>query len=419
MGSENLLIILSYWWIPILLIMLKIFWDFWVYYIQNNYLANLEWVLLEIHLPEQVKTTPKAMEQLMAGLHGAYKGPNLQEKYIKGMLLNYFSLEIVGIDGNVHFYIRTETRFRNMVEGHIYAQYPDAEITEAEDYTKKVPKEIPNQNWNLWGAEMHFTNEEYYPIRTYPNFKDEEVDEGVIDPLASLVEAMSHSNPGEQIWVQILIQPTHDTWQDKGKELVNKLIERPGAKKKGFLENSIIAKEAVGWGDVTAKAVFGTSLSSESENKEDKKPDWPSMMQHLSPGEKNQVEAIENKCSKIGFNSKIRFIYLGKKDIFSMGNVSAFMGSFKQFAFLDLNGFKPDPKTKSSIDYLFKSRRSAYRRRKILVKYRWRSMSGHTQIMNIEEVASLYHFPGLYIKTPRTPRIEAKKGSPPVELPVN
>jgi len=409
-------IIKEYIWIPLPFVLFWGFWESWVYYINNKYLAGLDWVILEINIPEQVEVTPKAMEQVMAGLHGIYKGPNLIEKYIQGMVPRFFSLEIVGINGEIHFLIRTEAQFRNLVEGQVYAQYPDAEIRETEDYSKLVPKIIPSKDWSLWGAEMILTNEDYYPIRTYPSFKEEETEEGMIDSLASLAEIMSRLKQGEQMWLQILISPITDQWHKDALNLVNKLIGKPPEKKKSFLEASVLVREIVGWLEAVLKAILDFGLAGAPE--EEKKPDWPSMMQHLSPGEKARVEAIENKCSKIGFNSKIRFVYLGRRDVFAMGNVAAFMGSFKQFNIQDLNGFKPDPKTKSSIDYLFKNRRSAHRRRKILTKYRWRSMSGYKMILNIEELASIYHFPGIYVKAPRMPRIEAKKSGPPVGLPV-
>ena len=38
--------------------------------------------------------------------------------------------------------------------------------------------------------------------------------------------------------------------------------------------------------------------------------------------------------------------------------------------------------------------------------------------MNIEELATIYHFPGDIASTPTLSRVEAKKGEPPANLPV-
>ena len=37
--------------------------------------------------------------------------------------------------------------------------------------------------------------------------------------------------------------------------------------------------------------------------------------------------------------------------------------------------------------------------------------------LNIEELATIYHFPGGVVTTLSMPRVEAKKGGPPVNLP--
>jgi len=410
----DLATIFSFWWIPTVLILFWLFWKLWMYYINNTYASSLEWTLLEIRIPERVKVTPKAMEQVVSGLHGAYKGGNLIDRYIQGYLPHYFSLEIVGINGEIHFFIRTQARFRNLVEGQVYAQYPDAEIIQAEDYTKNVPKEIPSKDWNCWGSEVIFTNKKFFPIRTYPHFKEEETEEGIIDPLASLAEIMSRLNQGEQLWVQILISATHEPWQKDGRELVDELIGSPAKPKK----KDIFDRIESGLGKIVEMPEkAGILRTTDPAPKKDDKG-VPSQIQFMPPGATKTVESVEAKIAKLGFNSKIRFVYLGRRDVFDMGNVAAFFGALKQFAGQDINGFKPDPKTACSIDYLFKRFRSNYRRRKVITKYRWRSISGAQLILNTEETASIYHFPGLYVKAPQMPRIEAKKGTPPVGLPV-
>jgi len=52
---------------------------------------------------------------------------------------------------------------------------------------------------------------------------------------------------------------------------------------------------------------------------------------------------------------------------------------------------------------------------------RWmrsRSLWEDGYILNIEELASLYHFPTIGVKAPATPYIDVKKGGPPVDLPM-
>jgi hypothetical protein len=39
-------------------------------------------------------------------------------------------------------------------------------------------------------------------------------------------------------------------------------------------------------------------------------------------------------------------------------------------------------------------------------------------VLNSEEIASIWHFPNIVVEAPMTPVVEAKKGTPPPELPV-
>ena len=40
-----------------------------------------------------------------------------------------------------------------------------------------------------------------------------------------------------------------------------------------------------------------------------------------------------------------------------------------------------------------------------------------TQVMNVEEIATLWHFPGQMLKVPTLERIESKEAAPPTNLP--
>src|SRR3989344_6167945 len=107
----------------------------WLGYTRGYFLTNLKWVLLEVQVTREVAKSPKAMENIFAGLHGATRGIDLINKYWEGVVLPWFSLEIVGDENGVHFYIWTQEFFRRLVETQIYAQYPSSEIRVVEDYT--------------------------------------------------------------------------------------------------------------------------------------------------------------------------------------------------------------------------------------------------------------------------------------------
>src|SRR3989338_175768 len=58
------------WWILAPIILFYLLKELWLWYIRTLYILNLNWILLEIRIPKDVFKTPKAMEQVMSGLHG-------------------------------------------------------------------------------------------------------------------------------------------------------------------------------------------------------------------------------------------------------------------------------------------------------------------------------------------------------------
>ena len=73
-------------------------------------------------------------------------------KYWKGRRNIGWSFELVGRAGETHFYLRVPTQYRNMMESAIYAAYPEAEITEAEDYLEEFPARPAERNFRHFRA---------------------------------------------------------------------------------------------------------------------------------------------------------------------------------------------------------------------------------------------------------------------------
>ena len=53
---------------------------------------------------------------------------------MKGKVRPWFSLELVSIEGNFHFYL-DKKNFVDLIESQIYSQYPQSKVQEVEDYT--------------------------------------------------------------------------------------------------------------------------------------------------------------------------------------------------------------------------------------------------------------------------------------------
>src|SRR6266571_253817 len=148
------------WWIALPFITFFFAWDFWNLYIHYRFLVAIKWMLLEIKVPKNVLKTPKAMEQIFAAAYAPYSyGFRWLEIHWEGLLDHSMSFEIVGSAGESHFYLRLPRQYRNLMESAIYAQFPEAEITEVEDYVKLMPRIIPNKTFEVYGQEMMLKKE--------------------------------------------------------------------------------------------------------------------------------------------------------------------------------------------------------------------------------------------------------------------
>ena len=415
----------EWWWVLPPILLYRPFLFLWLWWRREECAKKKKPVLLNIKIPKEVAKPLRAMEQVFSSFWGnVYSPPDWWKKWIDGETLPSFSLEIVGIGGEgTHFYIRALDTDRNPIESAIYSQYPDAEISEVQDYTKNVPQNIPNKNWDMWGCDFQLLKDDVYPIKTYSKFFEpmgERIakEEKRIDPLNTLLEGMAKLSPGEQLWVQIIAIPIgnkENNYVDRGKAVINKLLRRPEKP-----ATKPIIQEAI--------EIMLTGKPAGASKEASKEAIPPEMK--LTSGERDVVTAIENKISKYGFASNIRFIYLAKKDVFFKPQIKLGFAFFSQFGTADLNGTRPRKETSCTIPKnwflpknLFLNRRTYLRKRKMFRNYVKRVPAlfprpGGTYVLDSEELATLYHFPGRAVApSPTISRVEIKRGEAPRGLP--
>lgn len=385
---------------------------------QVAYNSKRQWMLLAISVPRMTEQTPRAVENIFAHLAGAHVSASWKEKWIDGKTQDLISIEIASIEGRVHFYVFTIRGFRDLIEASIYAQYPDAEIAEVEDYALKVPARYPDAEWDAFGTEMIPVVSDVYPLRTFHDFEDK-VSGEFKDPLAVLLENMSRLGPGEQFWFQIIILPMDQkTFKAKGELEVKKLtgqkitVKEPLWQKILALPFTLLGKLLQEFGILPAPAAPAKELNP-----------LASRMWTLTPGERKVLEAVENKLSKIAFQCKLRFVYVAKKEVLKKPRiVHPFIGVIKQFNTNDMQSLRPESKRipPSTALWFFKESRNNKRKIRLVNAYRKRSfwIGNPTFAMNIEELASLWHFPiSIQTRPPQLGKTEAKRAEPPMNLP--
>ena len=382
---------------------------FWEDYRGGKYTANWEFILLAIDVPAIAVQTPKAVEQIFAHLSGAYEPANLWERWWQGKAQRWFSFEIVSIEGYIQFLVWTEKQARDLVEAAIYAQYPEAEITEVEDYVSTLPEKYPDKEFDIHGVEFGLAANEAYPIRTYPDFKyDVNPDITFSDSMAALLENFTRVGKGENLWMQIIIVPTGNSWKEGGISLVKEVVAGGKAHHASALDSILgfpkrFTEEFLVYGWVN-----GAELSEPEEAAAGKVSD-------LTPGGRKTLEAIEAKISKIGFKSKIRLLYTARLENYMPRRcVGGVIGAMNQFHVPSSNAFISHGSTMSKgIDKNMHKNEffKAYKKRKAKI-------GGNPYILNTEELATVWHFPMPFVKTPLIQKTYAKRAEAPSDLPV-
>jgi hypothetical protein len=391
-----------YIWMPLWLpaAFLVAFFNAWLYYKRTKFWQKEGSVLLEVKLPREIMRSPLAMEVVLGAFHQPGGEGTWIDRIWKGQTRGWFSLEVVSIGGNIRFFIWTKPKHRNVIESNIYSQYPGIEIYEAEDYTKPFYYD-PNKN-NIWACEFALTKPDPYPIKTYVDYgldKDPK-EEFKIDPMTPMIEFLGSITAGHNVWIQILVRAhkkrrladvfgeKEDSWVDEMAKEKDKIIEKLKVK-----------KEEGGFPRIPSK------------------------------GEADVIAALERSVSKMPFDVGIRGIYIADKDKFNPANNGGLGGCFKQYGSLNLNGFKPkgwftifdypwqewgDKKEKLKPRVLeeYKLRRYFYS------PWKGRKFYSKPFVLNSEELATIYHFPGSVASTPTFEKIPSLKSKAPSNLPI-
>lgn len=401
-------------WIPIAAVL---FWGFsqvWLAYRMGLYAQRQEHMMLAVDVPAETEQTPKALENFFASLYGAKSSPTWKEKWIDGKFNAVFSFEIVSNEGYIQFLIRTRTKYRDVIEAGIYAHYPEAEIAEVDDYASWAPEEWPNDKYDVWGAELTLKNDWIFPIRTYEEFEDR-MQKDYQDPVGQVLEQLAKMRPGEHFWFQTLIQPVGNDWQQRCVDYIDEKYEKIEEEKPGVLRQSIGGLASLP--NELLKEALGIDLAGGDgeETKQDMFREF-----NLTPREKEELEKVLYKSRKVGYRSKMRMVYIAEKEVFNKGpRATMIKGLLNQYTNLNLNGFGLYGPTVPSDDYFWQEWSYTDRQRNLVSAYKNRSFAvgANPVFLNTEELATLWHFPSISVKTPLIRRAMAKRAEPPTGLP--
>lgn len=390
-------------WLPIAAITGA--WKSWIWYIQSAFVAQkeAEAILLEVKMPRELVKSPRGMDQAFQHLWLDVGETTYFHRKWTGSVLPTFSFEIVSFGGEVHFYIWTWPEWRQAVESAIYANYPEVEIFEVEDYAMKFAYD-PDKTLAFCNDFRYEPRSDAYPLKTYVDYEldTDPKEEYKVDPLALVIEHLSNCKPDEQIWLQIVIEMNKDERQKPHGGLLE-------------TEGSYVGQMEEAVDELRKKNV---------EIKDEKLEGWKRFSRVRSYRMEKQIESIERNMSKYPFNVGVRGVYMAAPETFGpmlhvmrwiwrpMGNPQ-YMNQLRprrwhtpfDYPYQDLWDYRWHLHTRRFFD--------CYRRR------------GHFHapyklphnMMSTEVLATLWHPISSAIKSPGVERILAKKAEPPPNLP--
>lgn len=409
---------------------------------RRRYTATVRHVLLSIRVSRLNEKLPIVAEQMFAVLHGIYHKLSWLDK-LRGITTESFSFEIANVDGLIKFFVYVPVHLRYFVEGQIYAQYPDVEIQEVEDYLTPVPTAIHNPErinseessgikdlievrhqlgpqaqfktvdhfTRAVGVELVLKKPDIYPIKRHSQYEDK-ITRTAVDPLSGITSAlMKLASPNDIAAVQVVVRPLGDRWRSKatkcGRILGKNIFFGIGSLQRFYARAFMTRK-------LWPKFVFfpfywimffqGLMSSSKvSLSAQESGPAGDVIEENVSSQHERESDktAIMDKVSKLPFDVSVRVLYVPALADPAVTKVKLreLAGAFKQFNQPNLNSFIVE----ESGHQVFER----FHKRVIFKPF----------VFNIEELATVFHLPNVEVKTPNIYWVNSKKLEPPFDLP--
>jgi len=348
---------------------------------KEEILHGLDTVLFSVMMPQYEKKNDETIERdeknLIGQMEQIFAGFSSLSK--KGFFAPKprISFEIASQIGesDISFYVSVPRLLEGGFEKYIHGIYPRAQVEKVpEDYTIFEP------NGKTAGSFLKLSESNFFPISTYKHLDR--------DPIATITNVLGKIAPSEGVALQLVARPfPQKNWRETGNKILNNLREGKTAQAS--------VSEATRPFLLDFLAGFF-----ESKPKQD-----PFQDRNLKADEAT-MQAIQEKIQKQIFEVNIRLVSSAKSKDRAEEILGHLEGSFSQFSSSGLNGLKVKRLKGRSL------RRLAY-------DFSFRRFNpAQKNILNIEELASLYHFPTFYTDTPYVKSVKSTTSAPPSELPV-
>lgn len=315
------------------------------------------------------------VEQFYSNFLYINKGSGFLKRFFFGTPRVAFEIasELGGSD--ISFYIAIPLEYETALNKYVQGVYPGAVLEKrSNDYTIFEPKANASLSF------LKLRNTFYIPINTYKELGG--------DPLESIANSVTNIAADEGAAIQIVLQPASFDLKSKGDSILSDIIK-----------NGKTLNEAIN--DTNASILSGVlkefSKVLFTKKEEEKK---------TGPGaDEATIEVVRNKIKKPAFDVNIRCVAVAKDQNRSEQIIQNLESSFSQFSSSG-NGFKVNRV------------KSGRKKRQFIYDFSFRNFQpSQSNILNIEELASIYHFPLSHMESPHIKWTKSKEAAPPTELP--
>lgn len=324
---------------------------------RNRESISLNSTLLQITVARDNEIKIDAAEQLFSSLASTrriWSG----DKFYFFKPQPHLSFEIVGMPGDIRFYVHVPNNLRDFVEKQINGSYPEAEIVPVNEASAKQREgAIIGSEYNIFSqdgkvafASMRLKLADYYPIKVYKDLP--------VDPMLSLTSVLAKMGEDEGVVVQFLMRSADSKWRKAGRGYI-------GSTKKNEASPD--------------KATYKTDAK--------------------------ELEAVENKIGKPGFEMVVRVVVSAKTQESASAHLNNIINSFSQY-----NGINSFKKNKIRFKGLFMN--------DFIYRY-FPMIGGQASIFSVDEIATLFHLPNKSITTPGIHWVNAKRAPAPSNLPTS
>jgi len=340
---------------------------------------QMDRVILEVSVDNTNEKGVFVAEQILNVLHDTLE---IQKKLFgkEAFTAPTFAFEIAQVKGMIRFFFIVEPKYRDFLEGQIYAHYPNVEIREIPDY---LPKDA-----SAFFGEMKLLKGDYYPLKIYTDFKERTEKEN-IDPFSGLTSALNKGLTPDMRIFQIVFSPIPDSaW--KGQKQVQMAI----SKYPKILRGLFSGRTRMVWNILLwplrvlfqgLMFLFNPDGSSETKKGE---------------GETWKTKEIEEKLKTFGFRAAVRVGYVGTDSVIAKSALKEMSASLSIFSQPNQNAL--------ALQELSTDTQGNFKNRVL----------GKTMILNSSELAGFVHLPTIYVKTPGIRWINTKMLEPPYNLPM-